>query len=67
VNKPPLAEYSGPGDQAARLGISRTSFERLSKHPAFPRPLKALRGKPLYRNADVDRALVQISDEREAA
>jgi len=66
MKKTPLAEYSGPGDQAARLGISRTSFERLSKHPAFPRPLKALPGKPLYRNADVDRALVQIS-EREAA
>jgi len=63
----PSPEYGGRAEQSARLGFSTTTFDRLSRHPNFPKPINALPGKPLYRNADVDRALVQISDEREAA
>ncbi len=60
-------EYGGRAEQALRLGVSTTTFDRLSKHPTFPKPLKTFPGKPLYRNADVDAVLRLISDEREAA
>jgi predicted DNA-binding transcriptional regulator AlpA len=60
----PSAEYLAPGDQARRLGISRTTFDRLAKHPAFPKPLRVM-ARPLFRSADVDLALFAISAENE--
>jgi hypothetical protein len=64
VIQKPLAEYLAPGDQARRLGMSRTTFDRLSRHPAFPKPLKVM-ARPLYRTLDVDLALFAISAENE--
>jgi hypothetical protein len=44
--------------------MSRTTFDRLAKHPAFPKPLKVM-ARPLYRSLDVDLALFAISAENE--
>jgi len=65
----PRPEFGSRHFQAARLGISTTTFDRLTKNPAFPKPIKALVGKPLFSNKAVDDALRLISDEnqREAA
>ncbi|WP_422737207.1 helix-turn-helix transcriptional regulator [Micromonospora sp. WMMD729] len=60
-----MTEQTGPGELVAAgeilkmLGVSRSRFREIQRHPAFPRPYAVLTVGSIWLKADVERYIAE--------